>query len=480
MRIKKIIIISVFILLLCLNNVIIGNGNSIQQNNERFTYQNKSELFLAFYKDFYNYLLGSADGKLALEKSGIENLDDFYKAHMAWDDGIKGMAKAGENFGKLFLSSSMENDISTQIGKVGFIPYCVENDYYVDFINFMSVFFYYFRVGEGIVEKYGDKTGNYFYSPKDSAIDTAKFFYFNENTLPSYLTTRTELINFYKEIPLYKRKEVNNIETNDTTFIASVKKVVDLRENPDSYVFPTLLKQNYFIPEENDIFGTKNSAFPIYKVDIDATSKNYKKISLTFDSSDTATSEDVREILDILEQYGISATFFLEYNFIIKNQAIVSEILSKGHEIGNHSTNHYDFIDLTDENIINEILINHNLVKRLTGIDMCLFRFPYGAYNDRAINLVKKLGYYPIQWMLDSMDWKNEEPSVVLDRLINSGKVYSGSIVLFHVWPKNTKIVLPLFLDYVNKLGYDYAKVSDLIIKHDFIVPSGRQRKNVK
>ena len=85
----------------------------------------------------------------------------------------------------------------------------------------------------------------------------------------------------------------------------------------------------------------------------------------------------------------------------------VKKIYEAGHDLGNHSQNHKYMTKLNDEEKTNELMTVHNKVKELTGYDMFLFRPPYGDYDNQVVVNAKKNNYYPIQWNIDSLDWKD-------------------------------------------------------------------------
>lgn len=82
----------------------------------------------------------------------------------------------------------------------------------------------------------------------------------------------------------------------------------------------------------------------------------------------------------------------------------VKAIYAAGHDLGNHSENHKNMSQLSNEEKTEEIMSVHQKVKELTGTDMNLFRAPYGDYDDDVIEEAKKNGYYTIQWDVDTGD----------------------------------------------------------------------------
>ncbi len=82
-------------------------------------------------------------------------------------------------------------------------------------------------------------------------------------------------------------------------------------------------------------------------------------------------------------------------------------IYEAGHDLGNHSANHKNMSELSEEECRQELMTVHEEVKELTGYEMFLFRPPYGDYDNEVIRTAEECGYYSIQWDVDSLDWKD-------------------------------------------------------------------------
>lgn len=235
--------------------------------------------------------------------------------------------------------------------------------------------------------------------------------------------------------------------------------------------------QRYLHLKENSDLSTNIDNTPIYRVAVEGEKSKY--ISLTFDSSwiDYYTMP----LLDMLDKHNAKATFFLTAFYIRAHSESVKEILRRGHEVGNHSKSHKKFADLKEKTMITEIEDCHKVLKNLTGIDMCLFRFPYGSYNPTAMKLLKERGYYPIQWEVDSLDWKNESAKAIINRLDSVGAYEPGNIILFHNGGDFTVEALGTIFNEIEKRKLECVKVSDLIYENDFYIDSnGHQKKKVK
>lgn len=221
--------------------------------------------------------------------------------------------------------------------------------------------------------------------------------------------------------------------------------------------------------DNKGVFLNKNKKLPIYSVGIEE-----KKVSITFDVN--WGDNNTIKILDILDKYNVKATFFLIGNWIEDFPKEVEEIAKRGHEIGNHSNTHPDMTKITKEKIIHELSITDGKILKVTGKSTKLFRFPSGSYNDFSVEAVNSLGYYCIQWDVDSIDWKAEGEEKEYDRVMKNTK--PGSILLFHNDGKYTPKTLPRIIEDLKSKGYDFETVGNLIYKENFhINHEGRQIK---
>lgn len=212
-------------------------------------------------------------------------------------------------------------------------------------------------------------------------------------------------------------------------------------------------------------------SLPIYSVN---TQNKEKTVSLGINCA--WGDQDIPQILDILEQKQVKATFFIVGDWCDRYPNRVKEIFESGHEIANHSDTHADMTKLSKDDIKKEI---ENCSKKLEGITkqkVQLFRCPSGAYNDLVINTIKDLGYYPIQWSLDTLDWKDTTPQQMIDRVVPN--LTYGDILLLHNDTKYTKDAIGMIIDSIKEKGYKFKKVGELIHKDKYSVDvTGRQFK---
>ncbi len=217
-----------------------------------------------------------------------------------------------------------------------------------------------------------------------------------------------------------------------------------------------------------NVFKKNDRIIPIYCVDTEE-----KKIAISFDAAWGADLSE--ELLHILKQYNVKTTFFLVGFWVDKYPEMVKRIDEEGHEIGNHSAKHPKMSQLSEERIIEELTITSNKIEKITGKKVNLFRPPFGDYNNRLMKIAKDLGYYVIQWDVDSLDYKDYGRDAIVDRVI--GKVKNGSIVLFHNNATYTKDALPIILEKLQKKGFTIVPISDLIYKDNYYIDhTGKQK----
>lgn len=214
-----------------------------------------------------------------------------------------------------------------------------------------------------------------------------------------------------------------------------------------------------------------NRKLPIYCVDTPE-----KKVAISFDAAWGA--EDTGNLLDILESYDVKATFFLCGYWVDKYPEEVKKIASAGHDIGNHGNTHAHGAQLNLERNKQEIMGVHEKVKALLGIEMQLFRPPYGEYNNTVVQAAEESGYYTIQWDVDSHDWMGKGQQYEINQVLNHKHLGNGSIILFHNGAKDTPKTLPVILEGLKAKGFEIVPISEIIYKDNYTIDSeGRQKK---
>lgn len=180
-------------------------------------------------------------------------------------------------------------------------------------------------------------------------------------------------------------------------------------------------------------------------------SRSEKKVYLTFD--DGPQPDATAYILELLDSYGMKATFFCVGDNVIKYPDLYDRLLNGGHKTGNHTQHHLNSWKTNNKQYIKNVKLAESSIKSK------LFRPPYGKLGLSTYNSLKKLGYQIIMWDVLSGDFDvNQNPTVVLKQLKKHTK--NGSIIVFHDSDKfleMLKQVLPEYLQYVKDNGWETA-----------------------
>lgn len=230
----------------------------------------------------------------------------------------------------------------------------------------------------------------------------------------------------------------------------------------------------YFYPQTAQTISNhiQGKELPIYCVQLDQ-----PKIAISFDAA--WGNDDTRKILEILKKNNIHATFFMTGGWIEKYPEDVKAIAADGHDLGNHSETHKHMSQLSHDECKEEIQKPHKKVKQLTGKDMCLLRPPYGDYNDTLLRTCKELGYYAIQWDVDSLDWKDYDAATIIRRVTEHKHLGNGSIILCHNGGKHTAEALDELIKTLKGKGFEFVPISELIMKDGYTINAeGRQCRN--
>ena len=223
----------------------------------------------------------------------------------------------------------------------------------------------------------------------------------------------------------------------------------------------------YFTGAYAVFYGNTPRLIPIYCVDRDD-----KKISISFDCA--WGTEYTDEILNALKVSEVHATFFMVEFWAEKYPEYVKKIDESGCEICTHSSTHSYMSKQNAEEIKIELSSSSEAIEKVTGKKPELFRPPYGDYDDELIKTASELGYYTIQWDVDSLDWKDLSAADIAMRVINGAK--SGSIILMHNNGLHTAEAVPIILETLKNRGFSFVPIGELIYRENYIIDgTGKQ-----
>lgn len=194
-----------------------------------------------------------------------------------------------------------------------------------------------------------------------------------------------------------------------------------------------------------------------------------KFVALTFD--DGPSKATTPEIMSILNENSIKATFFVLGSRVKAHPDIVLSLKKSGHEIANHSYSHPKLPEGSASSIAKELEETNDELAKLQ-IEPKWFRPPYGSFNATVKTVAFENDMHSILWSLDSKDWKRPSAEVLKQRILS--KVESGEVILLHDIHKSTLKALPGIIDALKARGYTFVTLTEWYNKLQSRSPSQR------
>ncbi|MGZ9585721.1 polysaccharide deacetylase family protein [Paenibacillus marinisediminis] len=204
-----------------------------------------------------------------------------------------------------------------------------------------------------------------------------------------------------------------------------------------------------------------------YKSNIAFEGPSYpKRAALTFD--DVPDRNFTAQVLDVLKEYHVPATFFVVGNRAEKNPDMIQRLVNEGHVLGNHSYSHRNLPKESDAVFHEEVLKTQQAVERITGgYRMQYIRTPYGNINEEQLKWLVSQKLKVVNWNVDSLDWKGLNADQVEANIISHVK--PGSIILQHGAGgvgedlSGTVQALPRIIKQLQDQGYELVTVPVLL-----------------
>jgi peptidoglycan/xylan/chitin deacetylase (PgdA/CDA1 family) len=193
-----------------------------------------------------------------------------------------------------------------------------------------------------------------------------------------------------------------------------------------------------------------------------------KVVALTFDAG--ANADGVHSILSTLRAQHVRGTFLLTGSFV--NAFPVRSKAMGQYLVGNHTMTHPDLTLLSDAAVRKQVLDAQSAIVRVTGQDpRRIFRFPFGARDDRTIRLVNDLCYVSFRWTVDSLGWKGTSGGMTVKKVVDRvvGAAQPGEIVLMHVGSNpddGSRLdarALPVIISRLRDLGYSFVTFAKIL-----------------
>ncbi|WP_454191671.1 polysaccharide deacetylase family protein [Paenibacillus sp. Marseille-Q7038] len=202
-----------------------------------------------------------------------------------------------------------------------------------------------------------------------------------------------------------------------------------------------------------------------YKSTFVTNGPNIKRIALTFD--DVPDPRFTPQILDVLKESGVKATFFVNGQRVVNHPELAKRIHDEGHVIGNHSFTHPDFNKISMSAFIAEINKTEQAILPITGYIPKIIRPPYGEITEEQLIWAAEHKYQIVNWNVDSVDWKGLNKEQVLTNILSG--IRPGAIVLQHGGGgygsklQGTIEALPEVIKALKNQGYELVTVPELL-----------------
>ena len=210
-----------------------------------------------------------------------------------------------------------------------------------------------------------------------------------------------------------------------------------------------------------------------YEPTLNKTTDNYSKVvALTFDDGPSNYTD---EILDVLEKYNVTATFFVVgTNLNTKYNNTMARLIKLGNEVGIHGYSHKEFTKIKQSKVVEEIEYTNKLLRGF-NIEAKYIRPPYGSIN----NKLKKIIEYPIiLWNVDTLDWKYKDALKIYNNSIDD--IHDGSIILMHDHYLSSVKALDLIIPKLQEDGYKIVNITELFSLKDINLENGKTYRSAK
>lgn len=211
----------------------------------------------------------------------------------------------------------------------------------------------------------------------------------------------------------------------------------------------SLLSQNAFAADSRKHVYCKNS-------------QNQKRVALTFD--DGPHPRYTEKILDILDEFDVTATFFVIGVNAENYPEALDKIVNSGCEIANHTYSHVRIDKMSEDELYQEIKKCEDVLYEKTGKRPTLFRPPEGRVPQTLLTLSDTMGYSVVLWSIDTLDWSHN-PSEKISATVMK-QMRGGDIILMHDYVSGLNTTCDALRIFIPKLlaeGYEFVTVSELI-----------------
>ncbi len=197
---------------------------------------------------------------------------------------------------------------------------------------------------------------------------------------------------------------------------------------------------------------------PVEQLVLPAEEKTEKKrIALTFD--DGPHPIYTPQMLELLEEEQVPATFFLLGENVELYGDVVKEIAREGHLIGNHTYHHVQVTSLSLDEACREIQETSDLIEELTGAGTEYVRPPFGTWN---AELEERLNLIPVMWSIDTKDWTTQNVDWIVREAVKHAEDHD--IILMHDSYQSTVDAVRRVIEQLEAEGFEFVTVDEIIM----------------
>ncbi len=199
------------------------------------------------------------------------------------------------------------------------------------------------------------------------------------------------------------------------------------------------------------------------------------EIALTFD--DGPNPYYTPQVLAILKQYGVKATFFDVGYLVADYPNIVRQEYNQENVVANHSWSHPDLIYFSAQAIQSQLTSTTNLIQTTIGVRPTFFRPPYGAINNTVLAQARNLHYTTVLWDGSAEDWNLPGVNVIVSKTLHYAR--NGAILLLHDGGGNraqTVAALPIIITSLKNRGFRFVTIQQLV--DDLVMPHAQKANN--
>lgn len=186
-------------------------------------------------------------------------------------------------------------------------------------------------------------------------------------------------------------------------------------------------------------------------------------VTLTFD--DGPFPETTPRVLDLLDKYGVRATFFVIGRYLDgederarASRAVLEKVVEAGHLVGNHTHDHALLTSISHTEVLEQIDRGASSIERAIGKTPLLFRPPFGQLDDFGERAARARGLDVLLWSIEVSDMARDDTQVMFHELVRQLTYNEGGVVLLHDIRWTSIRILKRLLEYLDARRYDRAR----------------------